>query len=74
MSEVGWRDRYSVNSPILPTDISEVDSSIRRYRARFCNKSVFDAQLSDDARTWLSFTKLTANIFKRLCMRFQRLI
>jgi hypothetical protein len=37
-----------MNSPIT-ADMTEVDFSIRRYRARFCTERFFRIQLSDCA-------------------------
>jgi hypothetical protein len=36
-------------------DITEVDFSIRRYRARFCNELFFRNQLSDTQQRKLTF-------------------
>ena len=47
---------FSINS--LLSDITQVDSRIRRYRARFCNDVSLHTQLSDGAFLLL-FIKLT---------------
>src|SRR5882724_5235474 len=44
---------------LLPKGITEVDSSIRRYRARFCIECVASALLSDDLRRCSYLFKLT---------------